>query len=122
MFSPMIIQTPGSKWQTKRVSHEYQIAIEGLVFLASLIALKSSEINVILGMDWLSRQNVVLDCKAKSVKLTHPSSQTIDYTSSNSRIQMHTLDVLPLPNLEDIPVVHDFPDVFPEELLGMPPD
>src|ERR1041385_5492598 len=78
MFSPMIIQTPGSKWQTNRVSHGNQIAIEGLVFLASLIALKSSDIDVILGMDWLSRQNVVFDCKAKSVKLTHPSGQTID--------------------------------------------
>src|SRR3954470_8641834 len=73
MFSPMIIQTPGSKWQTNRVSHGNQIAIEGLVFLASLIALKSSDIDVILGMDWLSRKNDVLDCKAKSVKLTHPS-------------------------------------------------
>ena len=86
MFSPMIIQTPGSNWQTNRVSHGNQIAIEGLVFLASLIALKSSDIDVILGMDWLSRQNVVLDCKAKSVKPTHPSGKTIDYTSASSRI------------------------------------
>src|SRR3954464_15561983 len=70
-------------------------------------------------MDWLSRQNVVLDCKAKSVKLTHPSGQTIDYTSPRSRTQMHTLNVLPLPDLEDIPVFRDFPDVFPEELPGM---
>ena len=52
MFSPMIIKTPGSKWQTNRVRHGNQIAIEGLVFLASLIALKSSDIDVILGMDW----------------------------------------------------------------------
>src|ERR1041384_4650378 len=35
---------------------------------------------------------------------------------------MHTLNVLPLPDLEDIPVVHDFQDVFPEELPGMQPD
>src|SRR4051812_7404433 len=35
---------------------------------------------------------------------------------------MHTLNVLPLPDLEDIPVVRDFLDVFPEELPGMPPD
>ena len=35
---------------------------------------------------------------------------------------MHTLNVLPLTELEDIPVVRDFPDVFPEELSGMPPD
>ena len=30
--------------------------------------------------------------------------------------------MLPLPDLEDIPVVRDFPDVFPEELPGMPLD
>src|SRR3954465_5627008 len=122
MFSPMIIQTPGSKWQTNRVSHGNQIAIEGLVFLASLIALNSSDIDVILGMDWLSRQNVVLDCKSKSVRLTHPSGQIIDYTSPRTRTQVQSLNVLPLPDLEDVPMVLDFPDVFPEELPGMPPD
>src|SRR3954465_14923645 len=88
LSTPMIIQTPGSRWQTNRVSHGNQVPIEGLVFLASLIDLKSSDIDVILGMDWLSRQNVVLDCKAKSVKLSYPSGQTIDYTSPSSRIQM----------------------------------
>src|SRR3954463_9082438 len=46
----------------------------------------------------------------------------IDFTSPSSRFQMHTLNVLRLPNLEDIPVVRDFPDVFHEELPGMPPD
>src|ERR1043165_3601021 len=61
----MHLQTPSFcfRWQTTRVSHANQIAIEGLVFLASLIALKSSDIDVILGMDWLSRQNAYLDCK-----------------------------------------------------------
>src|SRR3954468_19319844 len=73
-------------------------------------------------MDWLSRQNDFLDCKAKSVRLTHPSGKTINYTSPRTRTQVHYLNVLPLPELEDIPAVHDFPDVFPEELPGMPPD
>src|SRR4051812_19040202 len=122
MFTPMIIQTPGSIWQTNRVSHGNQVAIEGLVFLASLIALKSSDIDVILGMDWLSRNNAYLDCKAKLVRLTHPSGKTINYTSPRTRTQVQSLNVLPLPDLEDIPVVRDFPDVFPEELPGMPPD
>src|SRR4051812_50003808 len=108
---PQCNQTPGSRWQTNRVSHGKQVAIEGLVFLASLVALKSSDIDVILGMDWLSRKNVVLDCKAKSVKLTHPSGHTIKYTSPSSRTQLHSLNVLPLPDLEDIPVVHNLPDV-----------
>src|ERR1041385_8662090 len=122
MFSPMIIQTPGSKWQTNRVSHGNQIAIEGLVILASLIALKSSDIAVILGMDWLSRQNAYLDCKGKSVKLTHPSGKTVNDSSPRTRTQVHSLNVLPLPDLEDIPVVLDFPNVVPKELSGMPPD
>src|ERR1041384_7534434 len=122
MFTPMIIRTPGAKWQTNRVSHGNQVAIEGLVFLASLIALKSSNIDVILGMDWLSRQNVYLDCKAKSVKLTHLSGKTINYTSPRTRTQVQSFNVLPLSDLEDIPVVRDFPDVFPEELPGMPPE
>src|SRR3954464_343504 len=101
----MIIQTPGSKWQTNRVNHCNEFAIEGVVFLASLIALKSSDIDVILGMDWLSRQNDFLDCKAKSVRLTHPLGPTIYSPSPRTRTQMHALNVLPLPDLEDVPVV-----------------
>src|SRR3954470_19376206 len=31
LSTPMVIQTPGSRWQTNRVSHVNQIAIEGLV-------------------------------------------------------------------------------------------
>ena len=51
MPTSMVIQTPGSKWQTSRVSHGNEILVDRLVFLASLLALKSSDINIILGMD-----------------------------------------------------------------------
>ena len=38
-------------------------------------------------------------------------------------ILAYVLDTkMKVPNLEEIPVVKDFPDVFPEELLGLPPD
>ena len=49
----LVIQTPGSKWQTSSVSHGTEILVDRLVFLASLIALKSTDINIILGMDWM---------------------------------------------------------------------
>ena len=52
MHSPLVIQTPGSKWKTSSVSHGNEILVDRLVFLASLIALKSTDINIILGMDW----------------------------------------------------------------------
>ena len=56
------------------------------------------------------------------MKLTHPSGKIVNYTSPRTRTQVHSLNVLPLPDHEDIPVVCDFPDVFPEELPGMPAD
>ncbi|KAK1653008.1 hypothetical protein QYE76_070813 [Lolium multiflorum] len=36
--------------------------------------------------------------------------------------ELYALDVLPPLEISDVPVVCDFPDVFPEELPGMPPD
>jgi hypothetical protein len=39
-------------------------------FLANLIVLESKGINMILGMDWLSKHNGMIDCAKKAVKLT----------------------------------------------------
>ena len=63
------------------VSHNNQIKIEGMMFSASLIALGPSTIDVILGMDWLKAHNAFIDCAAKKVQLTHPSSQTVKYSA-----------------------------------------
>ena len=73
MPTPLIIQTPGSKWQTSKVSHGNEILVDRLVFLASLISLKSSDINIILGMDWMTAHHAKIDCYTRSVQLTHPS-------------------------------------------------
>ena len=115
MPTPLEIQTPGSRWQTTRISHGNEILVDRLVFLASLIALKSTDINIILGMDWI-------DCYTRSVQLTHPSGKIVTVSTRVARRQLYSLNASPLPNLEDIPVVRDFPDVFPEELPGVPPD
>ena len=47
MPTSMEIQTPGSRWHTSRISYGNEILVDRLVFLASLIALKSSDINII---------------------------------------------------------------------------
>src|SRR3954466_7931073 len=117
-----MIKTPGSIWRTSRVSHDNEIAVEDLVFIASLIALKSSDIDIILGMDWLSKHRAKIDCATKSVQLIHPSGNIVHFASQSSETQLYSLNEHPLPNLDDIPIVCDFVDVFPEELPGMPPD
>ena len=77
MPTPLEIQTPGSRWQTTRISYGNEILVDRLVFLASLIALKSSDINIILGMDWMSDHYAKIDCATRTVQLTHPSGKTV---------------------------------------------
>ena len=122
MPSPLVIQTPGSKWQTSSVSHGNEILVDRLVFLASLIALKSTDINIILGMDWMKAHYAKIDCYTRSVQLTHPSDKIVTVSTRVAKRQLYSLNASPLPDLEDIPVVRGFPDVFPEELPGIPPD
>ena len=77
MPTPLEIQTPGSRWQTTRISHGNEILVDRLVFLASLIALKSTDINIILGMDWMKAHYAKIDCYTRSVRLTHPSGEIV---------------------------------------------
>ena len=65
---------------------------------------------------------VVLDTSAGTVSLTAPDSTGyVTLQLANHQIPtgfMHSLEVDPL---EEIPVVNEYPDVFPEELPGLPP-
>ena len=119
---PLVVQTRGSKWQTSRISYDNEILVDELVFLASLMALKSSDINIILGMDWMSANYANIDTHSRNVQLTHPSGEIVNVSTRVAKCQLYSLNASPLPELEDIPVVHDFPDAFPEELPGIPPD
>ena len=51
--------------------------IEGLEFYASPIILKSSNIDLILGMDWLKAHTASIVCATKTVHLLHPSDEIV---------------------------------------------
>jgi hypothetical protein len=73
-------------------------------------------------MDWLSKYDRVIQCARKAVKLTKKDGTSVAFIAMvqsglDSKLN-HTKAIA----LEDIRVVQDFPDVFLEELSGMPPD
>ena len=76
---------------------------------------------MILGMDWLSMYGGNIDCASKSILLTTPEGRRIKYVSRHvpKRTQVNSLSEVVQ---EEVPVVKDYPDVFSEELPGMPPD
>jgi hypothetical protein len=90
-------------------------------FLADLVVLKSGGIDVILGMDWLSRHNGLIGCTNKVVHLTNPEGVQVICHTRDSKFDPMVLSMEAKP-LEGVPVVNEYPDVFPEELPGMPPD
>jgi hypothetical protein len=78
-------------------------------------------------MEWLSKYNVLIDYAKKSVKLTTPEGKEMDFVTEPvvtakgvaNRVKVNQLDAC---QGSEVPVVNEFPDVFPEELPGMPPD
>jgi hypothetical protein len=108
--------------KTSMIIHGNQILIGSHLFPASLIVLGNSDIDVILGMDWLKANKAIGDCAKHSVSLPTPTDQIVYSPSQTPSVQLSTFNVDPLPKLESVPVVCDFPDVFPEELPSMPPD
>jgi hypothetical protein len=57
------------------------LKIRGVDFVANLIVLDSKGIDVILGMDWLSKHNVLIDCAKKSIKLTTLDGKELEYVA-----------------------------------------
>jgi hypothetical protein len=78
-------------------------------------------------MDWLSKHNRLIDCAKKAVRLTPRSGKELEYVVENlvtdkaasNRIVLNHLDVT---STLDIRIVSEYPDVFSEEVPGMPPD
>jgi hypothetical protein len=88
----------------------------------NLILLDSKGIDIILGMDWLSKYDGVIQCTRKAVRLTKKDGTTFEFVAMVQSDQGSMLNQTKIVALEDIRVVQEYPDVFSGELLGMPPD
>jgi hypothetical protein len=78
-------------------------------------------------MDWLSKHNGLIDCAKKAVKLIASNGKELEYVAENlvtdkAASNQMVLNQLDAASTMDIRIVYEFPDVFPEELLGMPPN
>ena len=77
--------------------------------------------DIILGMDWLSKYGGNIDCASKSILLTTPEGKRIKYVSRHTARRTQVNSLLGVVQ-EEVHVVKDYPDVFLEELPDMPPD
>jgi hypothetical protein len=73
-------------------------------------------------MDWLSKYDGVIQCTKKVVRLTKKDGTTFEFVAAVQADQDSILSQMMVTALEEILVVQEYPDVFPEELPGIPPD
>ncbi|XP_074377641.1 uncharacterized protein LOC141719159 [Apium graveolens] len=110
-------------------------------FLADLISFKLGEFDIILGTDWLAEHDEQNECKGNKVRLRTKDGKEVVFQGRKqdkkflSIIQAkkllrqgcetylaHVVDNgKKSPKIEEILVINEFSDVFPDELPGLPP-
>nr|CAI44621.1 B1168G10.5 [Oryza sativa Japonica Group] len=115
---PLMVSTPSNQALSLQRSPSVRIEIQGVPFLANLILLESKDLDVILGMDWLARYKGVIDCANRKVTLTSNDGRVVTVHALSSESLRSRLNQI---TLDEIPVVREYPDVFPDNLPGMPP-
>jgi hypothetical protein len=122
MKHSMLVSSPRGEMRTKLICPAISISIRGVDFPSNLTLLDSKGIDIILGMDWLSKYDGVIQCAKRVVRLTKKDGSTVGFVPTVQADQANMLSQMKVTKLEDILVVQEYLDVFSEELPGMPPD
>ncbi|XP_020207915.1 uncharacterized protein LOC109792873 [Cajanus cajan] len=128
------VETPtGGSVSTSYVCLKCPLSIDGINFMVDLICLPLSQLDVILGMDWLSSNHVLLNCADKSIVFGKPIEKVSkDYLTANQvkvSLQEDAQVYMLLASLNsesnvlvnEFPVVRDFSDVFSDDMSSLPP-
>jgi hypothetical protein len=104
------------------IAREVPLELSRQVFPTHLIVLDGQGIDVILGMSWMKIHKAILDIANRLVYLDSPiygkvtlHLPVVVYIKASVH---HTV----AKGIEEIPVVQEFLDVFPDDLLGMLPE
>ncbi|GJT40067.1 putative reverse transcriptase domain-containing protein [Tanacetum coccineum] len=87
------------------------------IFKIDLMPIELGTFDVIIGMDWLVKHDVVIVCGEKVVCIPYGNKMLI-VESDKAHVSEKRLKEK---RLEDMPVIHDFAKVFPEVFPGLPP-
>nr|GFA86136.1 putative reverse transcriptase domain-containing protein [Tanacetum cinerariifolium] len=119
-------------------------------FNIDLMPVELGSFDAIIGMDWLAKYQAVIVCAEKIICIPWGDETLIIHGDGSNRgnatrlsiisctkIQKYVKKGFPIflahittkevedkskeKRLEDVPIVRDFPEVFPEDLLGLPP-
>src|SRR6266508_3943785 len=108
--------------KAKHYSNTEECYIEGVNFPTELIVIDTQGLYVILGMKWLAKHDAIINCTPRTVDLKNPTGSRTILNLDGVKTCLYALEGSTTTDISFIPVLCEFPDVFLEELPGMPPD
>ncbi|KAK9064954.1 hypothetical protein SSX86_016337 [Deinandra increscens subsp. villosa] len=112
-------------------------------FNIDLMPVELGSFDVIIGMDWLSLNRAEIVCHEKIVRMPLEDGNTLNVQGEKSGTQLNLISSMKArkflrkgchailahvtekkpkeKNIADVPVVREYPEVFPEDLPGLPP-
>ncbi|GJY19729.1 putative reverse transcriptase domain-containing protein [Tanacetum coccineum] len=113
----------GKKVEVDRVIRDCKLELGSSLFSINLIPLGHGSFDVIIGMDWLSQHKAVIVCHDKVVEIPVENGKILRVHGERAVGITKALKSAKEdePKLNDISVVREFEDVFPEDLSGLPP-
>jgi hypothetical protein len=118
----MLVNSPSGEMKTKHICLAISITIMGVDFLLNLIIKDSKGIDIILGMDWLTKYDRVILCAKRAIRLTREDRTTVEFVAAIFANQLSVLNQVKGISLDEIRIVQDYPNVFLEKLPSMPPN
>ena len=128
----LIVSTPASgQVSTSSACVGCSMEVEGRRFKVNLVCMNLEGLDVILGMDWLSSNHIVIDCKRH--KVVFPESEGLKLISTNralKEIEERATRYMIVAQgekksseekIRSIPVVDEYADVFLDEIPELPP-
>jgi hypothetical protein len=117
-----MIATPGGKVASNHLHQSVPIQLGSHIVKTTLLVLGLENVDIILGANWMTRHQVVLDVASRIVEIKSPISESFTLLlPSQDSTRSCAFAMMELP-LKKIPVVCESADVFPDELPGMSPD
>ncbi|GJW38168.1 putative reverse transcriptase domain-containing protein [Tanacetum coccineum] len=93
------------------------------VFKIDLLPTRLGSFDIIVGMDWLAYHRAVTDCYEKIVRIPLSSGEILEVQGEKPEKDLRLLSCIKADEkkLEDIRIVREFPEVFPDDMSGLPP-
>ena len=121
---PLVVTNPiGGSTSLSMICRNVVLSSHGCMFVCDCFVLGFTGFGIILGVDWLQRYGVVVDCEGLLVTARADDGRRIVFGGLPSKgVLASFLNSLDIPHseLSGLPVVGHYPDVF-EEVTGLPP-